>query len=98
MHADAQHNLQALNCGMTEQADLAWMTERDRIAGILYTSLHEAPESHDMLLAATSDPLATLWNAMETGSCATQTIITGAKTLAHGGSLKYRCHLADGND
>ena len=42
-----------------------------------------------MLLAATSNPLATLWNAMGTGSCATQTLITGVDTLAHGRSLRH---------
>ena len=46
-----------------------------------------------MLLAATSNPLATLWNAIGTGSCATQTRITGVDTLAHGRSLRHRFTL-----
>ena len=61
----------------------------ERIAGILYTSLHGVPESHDMLLAATIDPLATLWNAIGTENCATQTLITGVDTLAHSKSLRH---------
>ena len=42
-----------------------------------------------MLLAATSNPLATLWNAIGAGSCATQTRITGVDTLTHGRSLRH---------
>ena len=64
-------------------------------AGILYTCLHEAPESHDMLLAATSNPLETLWNAIGTGSCATQTFITGVNISGHESSLKHRTSLAN---
>ena len=42
-----------------------------------------------MLLAATSNPLATLWNGIGTGSCVTQRLIIGVDTLAHDRSLRH---------
>ncbi len=50
-------------------------------AGLLYALLHEAPESLEMLLAAPSDGVLTLWKLIGTGGHSVQTSAAGAHVL-----------------